>query len=177
MPLSQGYPSAVRSSAAGKTANYVDGGKTFLPNRATAIHLYKWMLPVMGIILWLGKWGFSFYRASSEINDAEITGAAYELVETFRYAHDAKAPLIANIRDPERLVRMLLKGVNGSGDDAEVEFKVWLEDGQAADALEMLTWKEGIGLTFKDEYREHRPLEDEEETGFSDSEAAGPDEI
>lgn len=157
-----------------------DGGKTFLPNAATAIHLFKWILPALGIILWLVKWGYGFYRVKDGFDQAETVSAAYALVETYREAREAKAPQIQNVRDPGRLVRLLVRGVYGSGEETGREFRAPLNKDQADDALEMLTWEEGDGLTFKYEYREHRAhadgMENTSPAGV-DPEALAPDEV
>ena len=157
-----------------KEIAYEKGGKTSVPNVATAIHLYKWMLPVMGLIIWIGKWCWGFYRAGSEMDKEDAKAAAWALVEEFRQAHEAKAPLIENVHDAKHAVRLLRKGVNGAGEYSSYEFKVELDDDQAEDALEMLMWREGAGLTFKHEYRDRESEFHEVDDTTID---AGEDEI
>jgi hypothetical protein len=144
-------------SKVGKDQTWTDGGKSSLPNRSTVIHVIKWVLPMLGVILFLAKWGYRFYAADDDMDQDERLGAAHTLVYTYHEAKEAKAPQIENVRDPARIVRLLVRGVYGGGSDAGHEFKAELTQDEADDALEMLTWREGDGLTFKQEYREHRP--------------------
>jgi hypothetical protein len=75
-------------------------------------------------------------------------------VETFRQAREAKAPVAGNVHDAGHAVRALVRGFPGGGDYSDYEFKVEVEPDVADDALEMLTWSESEGLTFKAEFRE-----------------------
>jgi hypothetical protein len=141
-----------RSSS--KAVSFESGGTSSMPNVATAIHLYKWMLPVLGLILWAGKWCYNIYAVKDGMEESENRAVAYALVETFREAREARAPLIENVHDAKHAVRVLLRGVHGSGEYADVEFKVDITRDAADDALEMLMWSESAGLTFKHEHRE-----------------------
>jgi hypothetical protein len=157
-PMPRSY--TPRSSS--KAASFESGGTSSIPNAATAIHLYKWMLPVLGLILWAGKRCYNIYSVKDGMEESENRAVAYALVETFREAREARAPLIENVHDAGHAVRILLRGVHGSGEYADIEFKVDITRDAADDALEMLMWSESAGLTFKHEYRD-RPSNFEEE--------------
>lgn len=156
-------PPSFTPRSASKAVSFESGGTSSLPNVATAIHLYRWMLPVLGLILWAGKWCYNIYSVKDGMEESENRAVAYALVETFREAREARAPLIENVHDARHAVRVLLRGVHGSGEYADVEFKVDITRDAADDALEMLMWSEGTGLTFKHEYRDKSSNYEEED--------------
>lgn len=134
--------------------DYTVSGKSSMPNAATAVHLYKWMLPALGIILFVVRWIYNIYSVKSDMDKGDAVGTAYMLVDIYREAQEAGSPQIENISDPDRLVRLLVRGVYGGGDQADHEFKAPIDIAEAEDAIEILTWTEGTGLTLKHEYRD-----------------------
>ncbi|HWB02371.1 MAG TPA: FHA domain-containing protein [Verrucomicrobiales bacterium] len=156
--------------------DYKDGGKTFLPNAATAVHVFKWVLPVLGLIIWLAKWGYTYYQVKDDTDRSEAIATAHVLVETYRDARAAKAPLIQNVRDAVRIVRLLVRGVHGSGAEASHEFKIDLPPDRIGEALDMLTYEEKSGLTFKPEYREERAKANKTELESMDPGPSEPEE-
>lgn len=142
-----------------KIVDIANGRRTSLPSGENSGNLLKWGLPILGLIIGLAKWGHKHFGSNKE----EAIGTAYALIDTYRDAHEAKAPLIENVNDARRIVRLLVKGVYGGGSESGHEFKAFVDEDEAEDALEVLMWREGEGLTFKNEYREYRTNPGEEE--------------